>query len=121
LPPSSPIPGGQNRFATLARPQPLGNAVDEQIDDGVFGEDTLAQVSSSANSRSVISLTAARDWSGLSVTLVNRKPGRGANDRSVDAPPRPGAWEETITTEQKVIRAKVGLSELARTCSMSAT
>jgi hypothetical protein len=28
----------------LARPQTLGDAVDEQIDDGVFGKVTLAEV-----------------------------------------------------------------------------
>jgi hypothetical protein len=29
----------------LARPQTLGDAVDEEIDDSVFGEVTLAEVS----------------------------------------------------------------------------
>jgi hypothetical protein len=79
----------------------------------VFGEVTLAQVSNSANSRSVISLTAARDRSGLPVPSVNREPGGARNDRGGEAP-RPGAWEDTITTEQKVIRAQVGLLELAK-------
>src|SRR6185312_15146753 len=37
-------PGGQHSFATLARSQPLGDAVDEQVDDGVLGEIALAEV-----------------------------------------------------------------------------
>jgi len=37
-------PGGQNRFAPRARPQPLGDAVDEQIGDGVLGEAAFAEV-----------------------------------------------------------------------------
>jgi hypothetical protein len=37
-------PGGQNRLTPLARPQPLGDAVDEQIDDGVLGEIALAEI-----------------------------------------------------------------------------
>ncbi len=31
-------PGGQNRFSPLARPQPLGDAVDEQVGNRVLGE-----------------------------------------------------------------------------------
>ena len=34
----------QDGFPPLARPQPLGVAVHEQIDDGVFGQVTLAEV-----------------------------------------------------------------------------
>ena len=37
-------PGGQNRLAPLARPKPLGDAVDEQVDDGVLGKIALAEV-----------------------------------------------------------------------------
>ena len=45
LRPSSPIPCGcEDGFPPLARPQPLGDAVDEQIDDGVLGEIALAEV-----------------------------------------------------------------------------
>ena len=37
-------PGGQNRFSPLARTQPLGDAVDEQVGDRVLGEIALAEV-----------------------------------------------------------------------------
>jgi len=36
-------PGGEHRFAPLARRQPLGDAVDEQIDDVMLGKITLAK------------------------------------------------------------------------------
>ena len=38
------VPSCEDGFPPLARPQPLGNAVDEQIDDGVHGEIALAEV-----------------------------------------------------------------------------
>ena len=44
---------------------------------------------------------------------MNCKPGRSA-ERSGSEAPRPGAWEDTMTTEQKIIRAKVRLLELAK-------
>jgi transposase InsO family protein len=47
------------------------------------------------------------------IPKANRKPGRGA-ERSGGEAPRPGASEDTMTTEQKIIRAKVGLLELAK-------
>ena len=56
-------PGGQHRLAPLARTEPLGDAVDEQVDDRVLGKIALEKASYSAHSRSVISLTAARDRS----------------------------------------------------------
>ena len=37
-------PGGQNRFSPLARSQPLGDAVDEQIGDRMLGEIALSEV-----------------------------------------------------------------------------
>jgi hypothetical protein len=62
---------GEHGLAPLAGPQPLGDAVDEQIDDGVAREIAFAEVLDSAHSRSVISLTAARDKSRLPVSSVN--------------------------------------------------
>ena len=55
-------PGGQNRLATWARPQPSSYSVGERTDDGVFEEVTLAQVSNSANSGSVISPATEAVW-----------------------------------------------------------
>ena len=37
-------PGGQHRLAPLTWPKPLGDAVDEQVDDGVLGKIALAEV-----------------------------------------------------------------------------
>ena len=47
------------------------------------------------------------------VPPANREPRRGAERRGGEAP-RLGALEDTMTTEQKIIRAKVGLLELAK-------
>ena len=37
-------PGREHGLPPLARPQPLGDAVDEQVDDGVLGKIALAEV-----------------------------------------------------------------------------
>ena len=37
-------PGGEHCLAPLTRPKPLGDAVDEQVDDGVLGKIALAEV-----------------------------------------------------------------------------
>ena len=47
------------------------------------------------------------------IPKANRKPGGARSGRGGEAP-RPGASEDTMTTEQKIIRAKVGLLELAK-------
>ncbi len=52
-------PGGEHRLAPPTRPQPLGDAVDEQLDDGVLGKIVLAEVLLFAHRRSVTSLTAS--------------------------------------------------------------
>jgi hypothetical protein len=52
-------PGGQHSLPPLTRPQTLGDAVDEQVGDGMLGEIALAEVFYSAQSFSVISLTAS--------------------------------------------------------------
>jgi len=44
---------------------------------------------------------------------ANRKPRRGPEWSGWRSAP-PGALEDTMTTEQKIIRAKVGLLELAK-------
>ena len=71
LRPSSPIPH-EDGFPPLARPQPyLGDAVDEQIDDGVLGEIALAEVLVLGPKLLGDLLTAARDRSRLPLSSVN--------------------------------------------------
>ena len=64
-------PSCEDGFPPLARPQLLGDAVDEQIDDGVLGEIALAEVLVLGPKLRQIFTTAARDRSRLPVSSVN--------------------------------------------------
>src|SRR6266545_7961112 len=79
--------------------QPLGEAVDEQIDHRKLGQIAAGNASYSAHSRSVISLTAVR--------FNSDRPRSSANSASISRVDSPRAYISTASASSSSVRPRM--------------